>query len=109
LTETLRGYVEKGRSTPGEPQKNHNDDIWWEGLPWDPEGVSVDAQAEDKAEDKAETVPGLLTKKQFFAAAKRTAERKDEEFDQARIAARFDMLDTNKYGKLTLAERVAGR
>lgn len=34
LTKILREYVEKGRSTPGTPQKNHNGAIWWNGLPW---------------------------------------------------------------------------
>jgi arylsulfatase A len=34
LTNVLRSYIENGRSTPGAPQKNHNDEIWWEGLPW---------------------------------------------------------------------------
>jgi arylsulfatase A len=35
LTSILRGYIESGRSTPGELQKNHNGAIWWQGLPWD--------------------------------------------------------------------------
>lgn len=35
LTAILRGYIEKGRSTPGTPQKNHGGAIWWKGLPWD--------------------------------------------------------------------------
>lgn len=34
LTAILRGYIEKGRSTPGAPQKNHGGAIWWKGLPW---------------------------------------------------------------------------
>jgi len=34
LTAVLRRYVEKGRSTPGAPQKNHGGAIWWPGLPW---------------------------------------------------------------------------
>ncbi|MFT5473208.1 MAG: arylsulfatase A, partial [Kiritimatiellia bacterium] len=34
LTATLRGYIEKGRSTPGTPQENHGGAIWWNGLPW---------------------------------------------------------------------------
>ena len=34
LTAILRGYIEKGRSTPGAPQKNHDGAIWWKGLPW---------------------------------------------------------------------------
>jgi len=34
LTTILRGYIEKGRSTPGAPQKNHNGELWWNGLPW---------------------------------------------------------------------------
>ena len=34
LTEILRGFIEKGRSTPGAPQKNHGGAIWWKGLPW---------------------------------------------------------------------------
>jgi len=35
LTGILRGYIEKGRSTPGAPQKNHGGERWWKGLPWD--------------------------------------------------------------------------
>ncbi len=35
LTAILREYIEKGRSTPGAPQKNHDGAIWWKGLPWD--------------------------------------------------------------------------
>ncbi len=35
LTAILRGFIEKGRSTPGTPQKNHDGAIWWEGLPWE--------------------------------------------------------------------------
>ena len=34
LTAILRRYIENGRSTPGTPQKNHNEAIWWPGLPW---------------------------------------------------------------------------
>ena len=34
LTALLRGYIEKGRSTPGALQKNHDGAIWWKGLPW---------------------------------------------------------------------------
>jgi len=34
LTATLRKYIEKGRSTSGTPQKNHNGQTWWKGLPW---------------------------------------------------------------------------
>jgi arylsulfatase A len=34
LTAILRGFIEKGRSTPGATQKNHNGAIWWKGLPW---------------------------------------------------------------------------
>ncbi|MBT3199642.1 MAG: sulfatase-like hydrolase/transferase [Phycisphaerales bacterium] len=34
LTAILRGFIEKGRSTPGAPKKNHNGAIWWPGLPW---------------------------------------------------------------------------
>ena len=34
LTTILRGYIEKGRSTPGAPQKNHDGALWWKGLPW---------------------------------------------------------------------------
>jgi arylsulfatase A len=34
LTATLRGYIEKGRSTSGAPQENHGGAIWWNGLPW---------------------------------------------------------------------------
>lgn len=34
LTAILRGYIEKGRSTPGATQKNHNGSIWWKQLPW---------------------------------------------------------------------------
>ena len=37
LTAILRRYIEKGRSTPGSPQKNHKGDIWWKGLPWSKE------------------------------------------------------------------------
>jgi len=35
LMEILREYIEKGRSTPGAPQKNHNGATWWNGLPWE--------------------------------------------------------------------------
>jgi arylsulfatase A len=35
LTAILRGFIERGRSTPGTPQKNHGGAIWWQGLPWD--------------------------------------------------------------------------
>jgi len=35
LTGILRRYIERGRSTPGTPQKNHGGAIWWKGLPWD--------------------------------------------------------------------------
>ena len=35
LTAILRGYIEKGRSTPGAPQHNYGDAIWWKGLPWE--------------------------------------------------------------------------
>ncbi len=34
LTGILRRYIEKGRSTPGTAQKNHDGAIWWRGLPW---------------------------------------------------------------------------
>ena len=34
LTKVLRGYIEKGRSTPGAPQKNHDGAGWWPQLPW---------------------------------------------------------------------------
>jgi len=34
LTSLLRRVVEKGRSTPGAPQKNHGGATWWKGLPW---------------------------------------------------------------------------
>jgi len=34
LIAILRRFVEKGRSTPGAPQKNHRGEIWWNGLPW---------------------------------------------------------------------------
>jgi arylsulfatase A len=34
LIAILRGFIEKGRSTPGTPQKNHRGEIWWKGLPW---------------------------------------------------------------------------
>jgi len=34
LTKVLRGYIEKGRSTPGAPQQNHDGALWWNGLPW---------------------------------------------------------------------------
>lgn len=34
MTKLLRGYIEKGRSTPGAPQKNHGDAVWWSQLPW---------------------------------------------------------------------------
>ncbi len=34
LTSVLRRYVEKGRSTPGAPRKNHGGAIWWKQLPW---------------------------------------------------------------------------
>jgi arylsulfatase A len=34
LTGILRRFIEKGRSTPGTPQKNHDGAIWWKGLPW---------------------------------------------------------------------------
>ncbi len=30
----LRRYIEDGRSTPGNPRKNHDGAIWWPGLPW---------------------------------------------------------------------------
>ena len=34
LTAILRESIERGRSTPGAPQKNHGGAIWWNGLPW---------------------------------------------------------------------------
>ncbi len=34
LADILHDYVEKGRSTPGAPQKNHDGDKWWGRLPW---------------------------------------------------------------------------
>lgn len=34
LTKILRGFIEKGRSTLGAPQKNHDGAIWWQGVPW---------------------------------------------------------------------------
>ena len=42
LTAILRGYIEKGRSTPGKPQKNHNGAIWWNGLPWDRDSQCIE-------------------------------------------------------------------
>lgn len=35
LTGILRGFIEKGRSTPGKPQQNHGAAVWWKGLPWE--------------------------------------------------------------------------
>ncbi len=34
LTAVLKKYVERGRSTPGTPQKNHDAKTHWPGLPW---------------------------------------------------------------------------
>jgi len=34
LTAVLKRYVENGRSTPGAKQPNHDNAIWWNGLPW---------------------------------------------------------------------------
>lgn len=36
LVATLRRYVEAGRSTPGKPQHNHDEAMWWGQLPWKP-------------------------------------------------------------------------
>ncbi len=34
MTATLKTFVENGRSTPGEPQQNHDGKTSWVGLPW---------------------------------------------------------------------------
>lgn len=34
LTKTLRQTIERGRSTPGPNQPNHDNALWWSGLPW---------------------------------------------------------------------------
>ena len=36
--ETLKEYVEKGRSTPGPKADNHEGRNWWKLLPWDENG-----------------------------------------------------------------------
>ena len=51
LTATLRGYVEKGRSTPGEPQENHNGDVWWPGLPWSQDNKIIEEQNKEKIDE----------------------------------------------------------
>jgi len=47
LTAILRRYVETGRSTPGERQKNHGGGIHWDHLPWEKD-APVPAQQDEE-------------------------------------------------------------
>jgi hypothetical protein len=35
MTESLKKYIESGRSTPGPQQSNDDGQKWWSLLPWD--------------------------------------------------------------------------
>jgi Ca2+-binding EF-hand superfamily protein len=51
---------------------------------------------------------GVMSKKEFFAMRKGWAEKKGEEFDEAKTAKFFDNKDANEDGKLTLEEFSTG-
>ncbi len=53
--------------------------------------------------------PDSITKEQFIEHASRMADRRGEEFDQNAAEAKFDELDKNDDGVLSLDELSRGR
>ena len=50
-----------------------------------------------------------VTKEQYVAQQKKMAEKKGNEFDQAKAEAKFDKADKNADGKLTADEKSMGK
>jgi hypothetical protein len=68
--------------------------------------VAVAVQAgEGKKKGDAKKGGKDITKEQYVANAKKQAEKKGAEFDQAKVEARFDKMDKNKDGKLSADEK----
>jgi hypothetical protein len=65
-------------------------------------------EGEGKKKGKGKGKGGDVTKEQFIERAKKTAEKKGTEFDQAKVEKRFDRLDANKDGKLSPDEKGKG-
>ncbi len=72
--------------------------------------VAVGIQAgEDAAKKKGEAKGKDVTKEQYIANAKKQAEKKGTEFDQAKVEARFAKMDKNGDGKLSADEKGKGK
>ncbi len=69
-------------------------------------GVVVQA-AEGEGKKKDKGGGSDVTKEQYVASAKKRAEKKGKDFNQAKVEATFDKLDANKDGKLSADERPA--
>ena len=70
--------------------------------------VAVAVQA-GEGEGKKKGQGGDTTKEQYIAQAKKQAETKGTEFDQAKVEAKFDKMDTNKDGVLSGDEKSQGK
>ena len=68
--------------------------------------VAVQAGEEGKKKGKG---GGDVTKEQFVERQKKMAENKGEDFDQAKVEARFDKMDKNGDGVLTADEKGQGQ
>lgn len=64
-------------------------------------------QAGEKSDKKGADKGKDTSKEQFVASQKKMAEKKGNEFDQAKAEARFDKMDKNKDGVLTADEKPA--
>ncbi len=67
--------------------------------------VAVAVQAEEGTQKEKGKKDGSVTKAQYVENQRKMAEKKGQEFDQAKTEARFDKMDTNKDGVLSPEEK----
>lgn len=71
--------------------------------------VAAAVQAGEEGKKKGEGKGKDVTKEKFVANAKKQAEKKGTEFDQAKVEARFDKMDKNGDGVLSADEKGKGK